>query len=101
MLSNADNLPNTFQRIPVFHSYHMRSNLALHYVTTQPRSYNVVGFLGTKRVTYKQALAAVFVEGFIFLAISVSGVRGRLVELIPRHIMYATAAGTRQAWRNV
>lgn len=30
------------------------------------------GYLGTGRVTYKQALAAVFVEGFIFLFLTVS-----------------------------
>jgi AGZA family xanthine/uracil permease-like MFS transporter len=35
-------------------------------------TYNVVGYLGTGRVTYKQALAAVFVEGFIFLFLTVS-----------------------------
>lgn len=56
-------------------------------------TYNVVGFLATKRVTYKEALAAAFVEGWIFIAISLTGVRARLVELIPKNIMYATAAG--------
>jgi hypothetical protein len=38
--------------------------------------------MSTKRVTYKQALAAAFVEGWIFIFISVTGVRGRLVEMM-------------------
>ena len=42
---------------------------------------------------YKEALAAVFVEGWIFILISVTGVRGRVVELIPKHILYSTAVG--------
>ncbi|KAL6757129.1 putative purine permease, partial [Haematococcus lacustris] len=46
-------------------------------------TYNVVGYLATGKVTYKQALAAVFVEGWIFIFIS----------LIPKNIMYSTAAG--------
>ncbi|KAJ9513803.1 hypothetical protein QJQ45_020878 [Haematococcus lacustris] len=56
-------------------------------------TYNVVGYLATGKVTYKQALAAVFVEGWIFIFISVTGARGHLVELIPKNIMYSTAAG--------
>ncbi len=49
-------------------------------------SYNVVGFLGTKKLSYEQALAAAFVEGWIFILLSVTGVRGRLVELIPKNM---------------
>eukprot|EP00798_Chlamydomonas_sp_ICE-L_P022192 gene22192-29252_t len=56
-------------------------------------TYNVIGFLGSKSVTYEDALAAAFIEGWIFIFISITGVRGRLVELIPKDIMYATAAG--------
>eukprot|EP00798_Chlamydomonas_sp_ICE-L_P015032 gene15032-21103_t len=56
-------------------------------------TYNVIGFLGSNVVSYEDALAAAFVEGWIFILISVTGVRGRLVELIPKDIMYATAAG--------
>lgn len=56
-------------------------------------TFTVVGYMGSGQISYQEALAAVFVEGFIFLAISFSGVRGRMVELIPRHILYSTAAG--------
>jgi xanthine/uracil/vitamin C permease (AzgA family) len=45
------------------------------------------------QVTYQQALAAVFIEGWIFIAISLTGVRGKLVSLVPKSIMLATAGG--------
>lgn len=45
------------------------------------------------QITYQQALAAVFVEGWIFLIISLSGVRGHIISLIPKCIMFATAGG--------
>ncbi len=35
------------------------------------------------QITYQAALAAAFVEGWIFVLISVSGVRGLIMELIP------------------
>jgi AGZA family xanthine/uracil permease-like MFS transporter len=50
-------------------------------------------YLATKKIGYKEALAAAFIEGWIFIFLSITGVRARLIELIPRHIMYATAAG--------
>eukprot|EP00879_Flechtneria_rotunda_P028146 GHRR01030225.1.p1 GENE.GHRR01030225.1~~GHRR01030225.1.p1 ORF type:complete len:225 (+),score=33.25 GHRR01030225.1:721-1395(+) len=56
-------------------------------------AYTVVGFYGTGMLTYQEALAAVFIEGWIFIAISLTGVRGRLVSLIPKSIMLATAGG--------
>jgi predicted benzoate:H+ symporter BenE len=43
------------------------------------------------QITYQEALAAVFIEGWIFIAISLTGVRGRLVSLVPKSIMLATA----------
>jgi xanthine/uracil/vitamin C permease (AzgA family) len=36
-------------------------------------TYSVVGFYGTGMITYQQALAAVFIEGWIFILISLSG----------------------------
>lgn len=45
------------------------------------------------QVTYEEALAAVFVEAWIFIFISLIGLRGRLIELVPKHIMLATAVG--------
>ncbi|WIA36283.1 hypothetical protein OEZ86_007609 [Tetradesmus obliquus] len=56
-------------------------------------TYSVVGFYGTGMITYQQALAAVFIEGWIFIFISLTGVRGRMVSLVPKSIMLATAGG--------
>jgi xanthine/uracil/vitamin C permease (AzgA family) len=42
-----------------------------------------------------QALSAVFVEGWIFVLLTITGVRGRIMEMIPKNIMYATSAGER------
>ncbi|WIA33567.1 hypothetical protein OEZ86_006691 [Tetradesmus obliquus] len=56
-------------------------------------TYSVVGFMSTGMITYQEALAAVFVEGWIFILISLTGVRGRIVSLVPRSIMLATAGG--------
>ncbi|WIA31315.1 hypothetical protein OEZ86_002217 [Tetradesmus obliquus] len=56
-------------------------------------TYQVVGYHGSGRVTYEEALAAVFIESWIFLFISLIGLRGRLIELVPKHIMLATAVG--------
>jgi xanthine/uracil/vitamin C permease (AzgA family) len=53
----------------------------------------VVGYHGSGRVTYEEALAAVFIESWIFLFISLIGLRGRMIELVPKHIMLATAVG--------
>jgi xanthine/uracil/vitamin C permease (AzgA family) len=39
-------------------------------------TYSVVGFYGTGMITYQQALAAVFIEGWIFILISLSGEPG-------------------------
>jgi xanthine/uracil/vitamin C permease (AzgA family) len=49
--------------------------------------------LRLRQVTYQEALAATFVESFIFMFISLVGIRGRLIELVPKHIMLATAVG--------
>lgn len=56
-------------------------------------TYNVVGYLHTQRLSYKQALATVFIEGCIFLVLAITGIRAKIMELIPMNIMYSTAAG--------
>jgi AGZA family xanthine/uracil permease-like MFS transporter len=56
-------------------------------------AYTVVGFYGSGMISYQEALAAVFIEGWIFILISVSGVRGKMVSLVPKSIMLATAGG--------
>ena len=45
----------------------------------------VVGFYGTKSVSYQEALAAIFIEGWIFIAISILGIRQKLIALLPRY----------------
>uniref|UniRef100_A0A7R9VWM6 Uncharacterized protein n=1 Tax=Chlamydomonas euryale TaxID=1486919 RepID=A0A7R9VWM6_9CHLO len=56
-------------------------------------AYTVVGFMGTGRISYDAALAAAFVEGLIFVFITVVGLRAVFMELIPRNLLYATATG--------
>jgi AGZA family xanthine/uracil permease-like MFS transporter len=56
-------------------------------------TYTVVGFYGTGNLTYSEALAACFIEGWIFILLSVSGVRGKLIQLVPKAIMLSTAGG--------
>ncbi|XP_074581732.1 adenine/guanine permease AZG2-like [Curcuma longa] len=56
-------------------------------------AYNMVGFHGSGRVPYETALAAVFLEGCIFLGLSLLGLRAQIARLIPRSIRLASAAG--------
>ena len=56
-------------------------------------AYQVVGFHGTGRLTYGQALAAVFVEGFIFIFLSLIGMRQWLVRMLPKSIKVASGCG--------
>jgi adenine/guanine/hypoxanthine permease len=56
-------------------------------------AYTVVGFMGTGRITYQQALTAAFIEGWIFILISLIGVRSWLLKVIPRCLLLSTSAG--------
>jgi AGZA family xanthine/uracil permease-like MFS transporter len=57
-------------------------------------AYQVVGFHGTGgTITYGQALAAVFIEGFIFIFLSLIGMRQWLVRLLPTSIKVASGCG--------
>lgn len=56
-------------------------------------TYTVVGFHGSGPVTYQLALTAVFVEGFIFVALSLLGLRQWLARLIPPSIKLASGVG--------
>ncbi|TVY17300.1 putative xanthine/uracil permease [Lachnellula arida] len=56
-------------------------------------TYTVVGFHGTGPVSYKLALTAVFVEGFIFVALSLLGLRQWLARIIPTSIKLASQVG--------
>ncbi|KAJ2467497.1 hypothetical protein EV174_006398, partial [Coemansia sp. RSA 2320] len=56
-------------------------------------AYTVVGYHGTGKVSYRNALAAVCIEGIIFFVLSVVGLRQWFARLIPASLKTATAAG--------
>ncbi|KAF9530671.1 xanthine/uracil permease [Crepidotus variabilis] len=57
-------------------------------------AYSVVGFHGSKgMITYREALAAVFLEGWIFLFLSIIGLRQWLVRIMPQSLVLAVGAG--------
>jgi len=53
----------------------------------------VVGFHGTGTITYREALAAVFLEGWLFFILSILGIRQWLARIIPKSLTLATGAG--------
>ncbi|KAF9267194.1 xanthine/uracil permease [Marasmius fiardii PR-910] len=57
-------------------------------------AYSVVGFHGSGGiVSYGEALAAVFLEGWIFLFLSIIGLRQWLVRIMPQSLVLAVGAG--------
>ncbi|KAH0152556.1 xanthine/uracil permease family protein-like protein, partial [Aureobasidium melanogenum] len=56
-------------------------------------TYTVVGFNGTGLVPYRIALTAVFVEGLLFVALTLLGIRQWLARAIPTSIKLATGVG--------
>ncbi|KAK0633772.1 permease family-domain-containing protein [Immersiella caudata] len=56
-------------------------------------SYSVVGFHGTGSVPFQVAVTAIFVEGWIFFALALFGMRQWLARAIPRSIKLATSVG--------
>ncbi|KAF9397689.1 hypothetical protein BGZ94_006230 [Podila epigama] len=56
-------------------------------------TYTVVGKFGSGKISYQVALAAVFIEGLIFLLLSILGLRQWLARCIPRNIKIATGVG--------
>jgi AGZA family xanthine/uracil permease-like MFS transporter len=56
-------------------------------------AFQVVGYHGTGPISYNMAVTAVFVEGFIFIALSFLGMRQWLARAIPASIKLATGAG--------
>ncbi|KAD4585963.1 hypothetical protein E3N88_23564 [Mikania micrantha] len=56
-------------------------------------AYTVVGFHGSGNISYENALAAVFIEGMIFLLISAVGLRAHLAKLIPKPVRISSSAG--------
>ncbi|EHK96703.1 putative xanthine/uracil permease [Glarea lozoyensis 74030] len=56
-------------------------------------TYTVVGFHGTGPVTYRLALTAIFIEGFVFVGLSLLGLRQWLARVIPASIKLASGVG--------
>ncbi|KAF3000038.1 hypothetical protein E8E14_006815 [Neopestalotiopsis sp. 37M] len=56
-------------------------------------AYTVVGYHGTGTVPYSVALTAIFVEGWIFFALALFGMRQWLARAIPKSIKLATSVG--------
>lgn len=56
-------------------------------------AYSVVGFHGSGTISYRQALAAVFLEGWLFLILSLLGLRQWLVRIMPQSLVLAVGAG--------
>ncbi|CAO0791886.1 unnamed protein product [Mucor circinelloides] len=56
-------------------------------------TYTVVGYHGSGKVSYETALAAVFIEGIIFLVLSIFGIRQWLARIIPMSIKIAMGCG--------
>jgi len=56
-------------------------------------AYTVVGFHGAGMVPYQVALTAVFVEGWVFVGLTLLGIRQWLARAIPTSIKLATGVG--------
>lgn len=56
-------------------------------------TYQVVGVNGSGIVPYRLALTAVFVEGWIFVLLALTGMRHWLVKIIPGSIKTASGVG--------
>ena len=56
-------------------------------------AYQVVGVDGSGSVPYRLALTAVFVEGWIFIVLALTGMRHWLVRVIPGTIKTASGVG--------
>ena len=53
-------------------------------------AYQVVG---QGDLTYSEALTAIFIEGWIFLVLSLSGVRGGIIKYMPASVSFGTSVG--------
>ncbi|KAI8380307.1 permease family-domain-containing protein [Blakeslea trispora] len=56
-------------------------------------TYTIVGYHGSGNISYETALAAVFIEGLIFLLLSIFGIRQWLARIIPMSIKIAMGCG--------
>ena len=51
------------------------------------------GYHGSGSTSYGAAMAAIFIEGWIFLLLTVTGARAKLITYVPRSIALAMSAG--------
>jgi len=56
-------------------------------------TYQVVGIKGTGSISYRVALTAIFIEGWIFMFLALTGLRHWLVKVIPGTIKTASGVG--------
>lgn len=56
-------------------------------------TYQLVGVHGQGNVPYRVALFAVFIEGFVFIFLSLVGLRQYIVKLVPESIKIASGVG--------
>ncbi|KIK05624.1 hypothetical protein K443DRAFT_674923 [Laccaria amethystina LaAM-08-1] len=56
-------------------------------------AYSVVGFHGSGIITYREALSAVFLEGWLFIILSLLGLRQWLARIMPQSLVLAVGAG--------
>lgn len=56
-------------------------------------AYTLIGFHGSGLISYQTAMAVVLVEGILFLATAVFGLRAKLARFLPNPIRLACAAG--------
>ncbi|KAF8170223.1 permease family-domain-containing protein [Mycena galopus ATCC 62051] len=56
-------------------------------------TFSIVGVNGSGIITYREALAAVFLEGWIFFILSLLGLRQWLVRIMPQSLVLAVGAG--------
>ncbi|KAJ7120103.1 xanthine/uracil permease [Mycena epipterygia] len=56
-------------------------------------TYSVVGFHGSGIISYREALSAVFLEGWIFFFLSLLGLRQWLLRIMPQSLVLAVGAG--------
>eukprot|EP00793_Prasinoderma_coloniale_P006837 PRCOL_00001668-RA len=56
-------------------------------------TYDVVGYRGTGSVKWQTAMAAIFIEGLLFVVLAVTGLRVKLAKAIPESVRIATTGG--------
>ncbi|KAJ7350272.1 permease family-domain-containing protein [Mycena albidolilacea] len=56
-------------------------------------AFSIVGFHGSGIISYREALSAVFLEGWIFFILSLLGLRQWLVRIMPQSLVLAVGAG--------